>query len=1066
MNALYLNERIEQIESIRYDDKKNKKSGLIERWHQQLPYKTKPEWFDIKLQEEGIDKASFLTLAQNPDFHALNKTSKTAFNPAKTVWCKRFISESIDLNYDFYNPNYPEYGFLNLTLPLVYSSSKELESRIQGIVAANPHAFEGTQQIVRFLQLSLIDKFRKLLHKTLVLEFNVFKAQNKLNGATPEERFADFTRQLKTKKVRDYINRDYPVLVRRLVEEADNWVHHSFQFVNRLAKDYDTIIHKLAEGDTTKFGKFKSVAFGAGDTHRGGNSVAIVTFETGQKIVYKPRSLQIDAHFQNLLAWISEKSSIDFKQIQVIQRDNYGWVEFVEHKNCQNTEGVKKYYERIGGYIALLYTLEATDFHYENIIANGEYPMLIDLESFFHPYFPIEGTETNQANEASVLRTGLLPIRLSLKEGETGMEVSGITDVEGQQGLMQVSVTEGLGSDNVRITKQAGHLSGGKNIPMLNGQKVKMTEEDVYSMKRGFEAVYSCFMTEKAALKDVLKQFLEDEVRVLFRDTFVYVHLLNESLHPKVLRNGLECERHFDWLWAVVPDYVLIKKIIKYEKQSLLRGDVPLFSTNVNSRHLWYDDGQYIENFFTETGFELVERKIDSLNETDLKKQVWLIEASLFASTHFKGQSDEKEETKLTNSRFSRENIESQQLKDKLLLEAQRVGDYIINHAFIGDKEAHWMALKREDSNNYRLAPMNQDLFNGASGEILFLAYLHNATREEKYKTLAEKALTGLLAKIQQGKESIRLLGLHTGWGSVIYLLTHLSHLWRRTDLQDYVERLYKDIDFNELIKVDKSYSLVKGSAGFMLANLKFHELTGSNSALNWAKQAANYLLYEAKTYENGIGWKISGEISLSGMAHGASGFALAFNQLFELTRDKTYLKAIENILSYENALFISEQQNWQDCRNSVRYRFPNRAICATGWAHGAPGIGITRLDLRTNEALNKEKIEADLTSALNTGLKRSITQNQCYTMGSFGNLEFLHNYGLRLGDQAVLDKVMEIAQFYLNYNGEKGWNCGLPNNLLTQGLITGVTGIGYQYLRMATPEKTPSVLAAQGVII
>ena len=80
------------------------------------------------------------------------------------------------------------------------------------------------------LQTSLFDKLLRLINKTLVLELNVFKMQNKLNGATPEERFADFIQQLKTKKVRDYINRDYPILVRRITEEADNWLHHSFQF--------------------------------------------------------------------------------------------------------------------------------------------------------------------------------------------------------------------------------------------------------------------------------------------------------------------------------------------------------------------------------------------------------------------------------------------------------------------------------------------------------------------------------------------------------------------------------------------------------------------------------------------------------------------------------------------------------------------------------------------------------------------------------------------------------------------------------------------------------------------
>ena len=40
---------------------------------------------------------------------------------------------------------------------------------------------------------------------------------------------------------------------------------------------------------------------------------------------------------------------------------------------------------RQGGYLAILYALEATDFHFENLIAAGEQPVLIDLETLFHP---------------------------------------------------------------------------------------------------------------------------------------------------------------------------------------------------------------------------------------------------------------------------------------------------------------------------------------------------------------------------------------------------------------------------------------------------------------------------------------------------------------------------------------------------------------------------------------------------------------------------------------------------------------------------------------------------------
>jgi type 2 lantibiotic biosynthesis protein LanM len=1064
MNALYLHERIEKFGSIKYDDNKKTTSRLLERWHQQMPYRRKIEWFEVKLQEEGIDKATFLELVARTDFNTLAKEAKTIFSPTKTVWRKRFIGEQKDYIHNFYNPAHPEIGFLNLVLPVLMDIGKELDRRIQPIVEANPLLFESSKQVTNMLSMNLIDKLMRLINKTIVLELNISKVKNQLKGDTSEERFAYFIQQLKTKKFRDYINRDYPILVRRITEEADNWLHHSFQFVNRLAKDYVELVEKIFGDDAANVGQLQRAEFGAGDTHRGGRTVAIITFTSGKKVVYKPRPLTIDVHFQNFLAWISDKSGLDFKQMHILNREQYGWVEFMEHKTCSDTEGVKNYYRRIGGYTAILYALEATDFHYENIVANGEHPVLIDLESFFHPYFPIEGLGTNQANETTVLRTGLLPNRITLRDEESSVDISGLTDVEGQKGLMEINVTQGIGTDDVKIVKQFGHLQGSKNVPLLMGQKVVMNDDYIVAIKEGFEKIYRVFMDNKSEFRTVLTQFKEDEIRVIFRDTFVYAHLLEESTHPQILRNGMECERHFDWLWATVPDYALIRRIVKHEKQDLLRGDVPLFTTKVNSRHLWYSDDQYIENFFDGTGLELINNRLDKLTEGDLDRQLWVVEAALTTSIHVKKTALEDVQP-TTFQKTSTLDFDQTKLKSRLLAEAQKVGDYLIKHAFVGETEAQWVGLKMEDDNTFRLMPMLHDLFSGASGEILFLAYLGEATGEEKYKTLAEKASNSLLFKVKHNPDTIRLLGLHTGWGSIVYLLTHLAHIWKRNDLVQEVENFYDKIDFNALFEVDKLYSLVNGSAGFAIANLKFYQAFGSQKALNLAKQAANYLLCEVKEYGDGLGWKIASNVALSGMAHGGSGFALVFDQLFKVTGDNKYSSTVQRILTYEQTLFVEEQQNWQDCRDMITRQFPDKTMCSTGWAHGAPGIGLSRLVLQNSPYLDNATIKNDLAIAQKTTLARGFSKNHNLTMGSFGSMEFLHAYGLINGDKAILEKSYTIANAYLNHIGENGWNCGMPNGLVTPGLMSGITGIGYQCLRMAMPETTPSILMTEGVI-
>lgn len=56
-------------------------------------------------------------------------------------------------------------------------------------------------------------------------------------------------------------------------------------------------------------GKLIKIQRGAGDSHHGGKSVFIPEFESGWQLVYKPRSLAVDGHFQELLLWLNQQGT-------------------------------------------------------------------------------------------------------------------------------------------------------------------------------------------------------------------------------------------------------------------------------------------------------------------------------------------------------------------------------------------------------------------------------------------------------------------------------------------------------------------------------------------------------------------------------------------------------------------------------------------------------------------------------------------------------------------------------------------------------------------------------------
>ena len=76
-----------------------------------------------------------------------------------------------------------------------------------------------------------------------------------------------------------------------------------------------------------------------------------------------------------------------------------------------------RYFRRQGRSLALAPVLGAVDLHYENVIAAGEYPIIVDLETLFHAAAPPPGPAragraAAQAMNESVIQTLLLPVHV------------------------------------------------------------------------------------------------------------------------------------------------------------------------------------------------------------------------------------------------------------------------------------------------------------------------------------------------------------------------------------------------------------------------------------------------------------------------------------------------------------------------------------------------------------------------------------------------------------------------------------------------------------------------------
>jgi lantibiotic modifying enzyme len=75
------------------------------------------------------------------------------------------------------------------------------------------------------------------------------------------------------------------------------------------------------------------------------------------------------------------------------------------------------------------------------------------------------------------------------------------------------------------------------------------------------------------------------------------------------------------------------------------------------------------------------------------------------------------------------------------------------------------------------------------------------------------------------------------------------------------------------------------------------------------------------------------------------------------------------------------------------------------------------------------------------------------------GNLDLLLQATRTLGPGDWADPLAERTAQVLNSGEAHGWVCGVPLGVETPGLLSGLAGIGYQLLRLATAGQVPAVL-------
>ncbi|WP_405056879.1 type 2 lanthipeptide synthetase LanM family protein [Kribbella sp. NBC_01505] len=988
-------------------------------------------------------------------------------------WAKGMAATDADRRLD------PDMGLLEVMRPLVEGAVRELDALVEKRVATSTDpVLADLGQVLDVIRATApAADLLSQVQRTLVLELNVARVQGRLDGDTPAERFSSYARLLRDEREALAVWDEYPVLARLVVTTLQFWISTRVELVEALVADLPVLRTGLLADPAPQ--RIERIEFGAGDKHRRGRSVGIVTFDTGA-LVFKPRSLAMDVVFDRLLDWFNQQQPPhELARVVVLDRGEHGWVELVDTSVTTDAAGGDRYAWRLGALTGLLYLLHATDFHFENVLAAGEYPVLVDLEALLHSDKTAAVVKINGETDIaavtlanSVQSVGILPNRLIVRgeDGTFGLDVSGLAGHGGQLTPMPVPTWEDSGTDRMRLVKRRMEMDAERNHPTTaDGEAIDLVAR-LEEFTAGFAHCYRLLADRRAELlapNGLIAAFAPVRTRLIARPTHIYGRLLLESTHPDFLRDGLDQARSLARLLSGHDDLDARVAMIVDEIAELALGDVPMFTVDADTGAL--RGGLEGAQIGTRDPAPLaaVRERLQTMDPDDLAFQERVIRSSVAATTMGGGDArwPNWHRNRLTGAAGAGDFAE----------EAHRVARRLADLCVRDGHGLGWIGLDLVDETYWQLAPAPIGLYTGTAGIAHALDAVAAVTGDAELGELALAAfdqvagrslliaetLAGLKNKPGPNELGIGAFG---PFGGAIYALSHAAVRHRRTHYTAAALALLPSVA--ELVEEDPLLDVVSGSAGAILSLLSLEQAVPGRGALELAVRCADRLLATRQEIGDGWGWitPLNPEAPLAGFSHGASGIAYALARLDAVSPRPEYGEAVRHALRYEQTAYDPELRTWRDLRPA---NISGRTVM-NAWCHGAPGVALSRTELQRLGAapdlahvLENDRHLAVLAS-MSTGLDLDPVSglgNHSLCHGDVGNLLIIGDSHRPETEPEVAELLPGVWNTLLHEGRENGWLCGVPHGVETPGLMTGLAGVAWGLARMASPATVPDLL-------
>lgn len=914
--------------------------------------------------------------------------------------------------------------FLTLINPLIAEARARLRAGIDAwrVAGYQPLPAESTA-VEKMLFGGVRHQLEQIVTPTLALEINVARLRGELRGETPEQRFEEYIALLARPDFRASLAAEYPALFQLAADRLNVWGDVSLELLGRLIGNWAAIRQTIFGNEEP--GELTGMRFTQRTTKRGGRSVVALTFAGGGKLIYKPRSLAIEARFQDVLAWLNRSGfEPDFKPVRLLDLESHGWMEWIEPADCPDEAHLRRFYRRQGAYLALFYALEATDVHMSNIIAVGEYPLLIDMEALFHPrqaaadWPPLE-MALDEHVYYSVLRSGLLPEPEKDDDDHADpLDLSGLAGAGGQLTPYDVTTWKDRKTDAMHLSRERQIIKGSHNLPTLQGRPV-YAGDYLDDLDEGFCAAYSSLAAHKAELLapgGLLAAFAAVESRVLPRSGRNYGEILEAGYHPDLMRRPAARAHFFTQrLQTGEEDQAELNRLVPHEVAALVAGDVPIFVTQAASRDVMAGEGTRIPDFLPRSGLEMARQRVAALDEADLARQRWFIRASFatIAPTH----------TPALRLPLQLPAATPPDLRQQALAAAWAIGEWLAHSAVQAGDELSWVGLEPDEAGHWFIEPLSDDLGYGLPGVALFLGRLAAQTGTARWQALAGAAVNTTLrysAEDRVDGEDDEPIGLLYGLGGRLFALSPLAAAELHPDLPGEIRLLIAQTKMRLAEPGEEEIGLSHGLAGCLTGLLAAHSAAPQANALAVARKVGDQLLAQLRETPADIP-----DEPFAAYYHGPSG-------------------AIAPLLALSAVTGVS------------RYRNAAEKMCAALLERppADPGLWLSYLAARPWLPEPGRQAQDDaLRRALPELAAREIGRDHSLWSGDMAVLDLLWSAARALDDRPLNLLAGRYAAAVVQDIHQNGWRTAVPLALESPGFAAGLAGIGYGLLRMVAPE-------------